>query len=143
MNVEKLSKEYMIQQVVAHKDMLREATDQLSQTLSQTKSKLKASGKWELDEKSALRIREIIHEIMEEISIIGGFCDSWTQNYIRQIAPIIAGITAFDMTILDRHTLELFATMVNSLIVDFTKTPFRLSELKPIFSMLTETVKRK
>jgi len=143
MNVEKLSKEYMIQQVVAHKDRLREATDHLSQTLSKTKSKLKASGKWELDEKSALRIREIIHEIMEEISIIGGFCDNWTQNYIRKIAPIIAGITAFDMTILDRHTLELFATMVNSLIVDFTKTPFRLSELKPIFSMLTEAVKRK
>lgn len=141
--MEKMSKEYMIQQVIAHKDRLREAADQLSRTLSEARSKVKAEKGWKLDEKTALQIREILHEMMEQISIIGGFCDGWTQNYIRRISPFIAGISAFDIHIFDFHTLELFGTMVNSIIVDFTKTPFRLSELKPIFSVLKEAVGRK
>jgi hypothetical protein len=141
--MEKLSKEYMIQQVVIHKDRLKDATDRLSQTLSEARLKKETQKSWELDEKTALRVREIIHEIMEEISIIGGFCDGWTKDYIRKTSPIIAGISAWDIDILHLSTLELFATMVNSIIVDFTKTPFRLSELMPIFSVLQEALKRK
>jgi hypothetical protein len=140
--LEKLSQEYLIQQVITHKDRLKDATDQLSQTLSEYRSQNKAKT-WTVDEKTALRIREIAHEIIEEISIIGGFCDGWTRNYIDKITPFIAGITAFQITTFEFHMLELFATRLNSIIVDFTRTPFRLEELKPIFSLLKEAAMRK
>jgi hypothetical protein len=141
--MEKLSKEYMVQQVINHKDRLKEATDELSRIFSEARIKRQTRTNLGLDEETSLQIRKIVHEIMEEISIIGGFCDGSTQDYIHKISLIVAGKTAFDITILDFCILELFAARVNSIIVDFTKTPFRLSDLKPILSVLAEAAKKR
>lgn len=132
----------MIQQVIAHKDRIKEATDQLSEVLCKAKSKPKVKETWKLDDESSLQVRKIAHELVEEISIIGGFCDGWTKNYIKRISPIIAGITAWNIDVLSVSILELFGTMVNSIIVDFTKTPFRLSELKPILSVIKNALNK-
>lgn len=130
-----ISKERMIEIVIAHKDRIRDATDQLSEIIYKAKSNM-PKNTWNLDEENALAIRKVIHEIVEEISIIGGFCDGWTRNYIAKTTPIIAGITAFDISVLDVHTLELFGTIVNFISPDFNKTPFKWSQLKPAFEML-------
>lgn len=85
--MEGLSKEYVIQQVVAHKDRIRDATDRLSDVIH--KAKIRLSKNYELSDKSALTIRKIIHEIVSELSIIGGFCDKWTKGYIDRTANIV------------------------------------------------------
>jgi len=130
-----ISKERMIEIVIAHKDRIREATDQLSEIIYKAKSKLPRNA-WKLDEESALAVRKTTHEIVEEISIIGGFCDGWTRNYIAKTTPIIAEITAFDISVLEVQTLELFGTIVNFIAPDFNKTPFKWSQLKPAFEVL-------
>lgn len=130
-----ISKERMIEIVIAHKDRIREATDQLSEIIYKAKSKTPKNA-WNFDEESALAIRKVIHEIVEEISIIGGFCDGWTRNYIAKVTPIVADITAIEISVLEASTLELFGTMVNYIAPDFNKTPFRWSQLKPAFEVL-------
>ena len=54
----------MVQQVVAHKDRIKEATDQLSEILCKAKSKTKVKETWKLDDESALQVRKIVHEII-------------------------------------------------------------------------------
>lgn len=136
-----LSKEYVIQQVVAHKDRIRDVTDRLSDVLHEAK---KRTGKnLELDDESSLAIRKTIHEMVSELSIIGGFCDDWTRQYIDQTANIIGGIASTRVSYADALIIDWWAVRVNSLIVDFTKTPFRLSDLKPIFSVLEKALGKK
>ena len=102
-----ISKDRMVEIVIAHKDRIREATDQLSEIIYKAKSKMPKNA-WKLDEQSSLAIRKIIHEIVEEIAIIGGFCDGWTRKYIARVTPAVAGITTSDITLLDVQILELF-----------------------------------
>ena len=134
-------KEYVIQQVIAHKDRIRDATDRLSCILHEAKKKL--SKDLELPEESILETRKIIHEILSELSIIGGFCDKWTRDYIERMTNIIGGLVMTRLHYLDAAILELWAVKVNSIIVDFTKSPFRLSDLKPIFSILEKALGRR
>jgi len=139
--MEGLSKEFIVQQVMNQKDKIRDATDRLSDVLYEARKRL--SKNFELPEESSLAVRKIIHEILSELSIIGGFCDDWTKDYIDKTANIIAGIASQRIHYWDALVLELWAVKVNAIIVDFTKTPFRLSELKPIFSILKEALSRK
>jgi hypothetical protein len=127
--------------VVAHKDRIREATDRLSDVIYKAKKEL--SKNLELSDENALAIRKIIHEIVSELSIIGGFCDSWTREYIDRTANIVGASVATKVHYVDVFMLEWWAVRINSLMVDFTKVPFRLSELKPIFSILKEALSKK
>jgi hypothetical protein len=139
--MEGLSKEYIIQQVANHKDRIRDATDRLSDVLYDARKKL--SKNLELPQESALTVRKIIHEIVSELSIIGGFCDNWTKNYINETANLIGARIASKVQYFDALLLEWWAVRVNAIIVDYTKTPFRLSELKPILSVLKDALSKK
>lgn len=126
-----MSKEYMIKQIKAHKDIIRDATDRLSEMLY----RVRVSGS-KLNEKDSLSVRRILHEIVSELSMIGGYCDKWTRNYIDRTVSLIGKQAFTGIDYVDAVLLDLWAMKVNGIIVDFTKTPFRLSQLKPIFSML-------
>jgi hypothetical protein len=39
--------------------------------------------------------------------------------------------------------LDWWAMRINGIVIDFTKTPFRLSQLKPIFSVLEKALGKK
>jgi hypothetical protein len=139
--MEGLSKELIIQQVEAHRDRIRDATDRLSEIIHNArKTLLKES---ELDDESTLAVRKVVHEIVSEISSIGGFCDKWTRDYIVRLDQAVAYMTSVRIYYPFALQLEYWAVMVNSIIVDYTKTPFRLSELKPIFSVLKEALRKK
>jgi hypothetical protein len=129
-----LSKEYVIQQVEAHKDRIRDASDRLSDILYEGRKHM--GNNLRLGEERSLAIRKIIHEIFSELSIIGGFCDSWTQRYIQQTAHGVGTIIAKQLNYADALMLEYWAVNINSLIIDYNKTPFRLSDLKPLLSVL-------
>ena len=139
--MEGLSKEYIISQVKAHKDLIRDATDRLSETLFKATRRL--SKHLELSDKDSLSVRKILHEMVSELSLIGGYCDNWTQGYINRTVNIIGVQAATRIAYHDALLLELWAMKINGIIVDFTKTPFRLSQLKPIFSMLEKALGKK
>lgn len=126
-----MSKEYMINQIKAHKDIIRDATDRLSEMLYRVRV-----SRSKLNEKDSLSVRRILHEIVSELSMIGGYCDKWTRNYIDRTVSLIGKQAFTGIDYVDAVLLDLWAMKVNGIIVDFTKTPFRLSQLKPIFSML-------
>ena len=129
--MEDMSKEYMINQIKAHKDIIRDATDRLSEMLYRVRV-----SRSKLNEKDSLSVRRILHEIVSELSMIGGYCDKWTRNYIDRTVSLIGKQAFTGIDYVDAVLLDLWAMKVNGIIVDFTKTPFRLSQLKPIFSML-------
>lgn len=137
--MEGLTKEYIVQQVEAHKDRIRDATDRLSEILHNARKTLLKEDK--LDDENTLAIRKIVHEIISEISMIGGFCDKWSRDYIERITLAVSYMTSVEIYYVFALELEHWAVMVNSIIVDYTKTPFRLSELKPIFSVLKDALK--
>lgn len=130
--MEGLSKEYMINQIKGHKDIIRDATDRLSGILF----KVRVSKSLELSEEDSLAIRKILHEIVSELSMIGGYCDNWTREYIDRTVTIIGGQASSRTRYIDAFLLDFWAMKVNGIMVDFTKTPFKLSQLKPIFDML-------
>jgi hypothetical protein len=136
-----LSKDYVIQQVVAHKDRIRDASDRLSDILYEGRKHL--GNNLRLGEERSLAIRKIVHEIVSELSIIGGFCDGWTQRYIKETAHVIGAMIATEPHYADALMLEYWAVRVNSLIIDYTKTPFRLSDLKPLLSVLEKAFGKK
>jgi hypothetical protein len=100
---------------------------------------------YRLDEQDSVVLRQKLHKMVSDISIIAGFCDKRTQNYIMQISKVAAEITAQnEITNLEGFILESFCTMVNSIIVDFNKTPFSLSaEFKVGFDKFMASVKTK
>ena len=137
--MEELSKEYIIEQVKAHKDLIKDATDRLSDLLF----KARVSKHSELSEEDSLAVRKILHEIVSELSMIGGYCDRWTRHYIEQTANIVGIETSSRIRYINALVLDLWAMRVNAIMVDFSKTPFRLSQLKPIFSMLEKALGKK
>lgn len=136
--MESLDKEFVVRQVKTHKDVIRDATDRLSDVLY----KARVSKDLELSEEDSLTVRKILHEITSELSMIGGYCDGWTKRYIDKTVAIVGDTTSTKLRYLDALLLDLWATRVNGIIVDFTKTPFRLSKLKPIFDMLKTALEK-
>ena len=135
--MDKLSKEYVIQKIEEHKDLIRDATDRLSDAFFKYRKQFGKSR--ELSEEASLEVRKILHQIVSELSMIGGFCDGWTQGYIGNTVNILGKRTAKrKIQYLDVLMMEWWATRINGIIVDYNKTPFRLSDLKPMFSVLKE-----
>jgi hypothetical protein len=50
--------------------------------------------KFELDDENTLAVRKIVHEIVSELSMIGGFCDKWSKQYIERINDTVATMTS-------------------------------------------------
>ena len=81
-----------------------------------------------LDGDTAMQIRKNIHVIFENLSIIGGFCDGGSRDYIDRLSNIVGNIVMrSQITMLDVMLLELFFQKVNTIMVDWTKTPFKFS----------------
>lgn len=136
--MENLSKEYMINQITSHKEIIRDATDRLSDVLY----KARVSRERKLSEEDSLAVRKILHEIVSELSIIGGYCDNWTKSYIDETVRLMSAVTSRRLYFEDVIALDLWAMRINSIMIDYNKTPFRLSELKPLFSMLKKVLEK-
>jgi hypothetical protein len=100
---------------------------------------------YKLDEQSSVAVREKLHEIVSCLSVIAGFCDKGARDYALRISKVAAEITAQnEITNLEGFVLESFNTMVNSVIVDYNKTPFSFSgEFKVGFDKFIASLKAK
>lgn len=153
-----LPPEIKFQTLLQKKDEIRRATDEISEILKKLGKgspiearlrRLQASGTeydksyYTLDEQSALTVRQKIHEIISSLSVITGFCDNRARNFLVDITLVVSRITTkSEITALEGLLLEQFCTVVNSLIVDFNKTPFSFSgEFKAGFDKFMASVK--
>ena len=151
-----LSPEVRLQTYLQKKKEIRRATDEISQIIKKlgkgrpykaAYSLLKSGNEeepyYKLDEQSSVAVRQKLHEIISSVSTIASFCDKKTQNYVMRISKVAAEITAKnEITSLEGFVLETFCTMVNSIIVDFNKTPFSLSgEFKVGFNKFIASLK--
>ena len=155
-----LSPEVKLQTILQNKKEIRRATDEISEIIKELGKGsphkaalrfLKKSGDketkedpyYKLDEQSSVAVRQKLHEIVSSASTIAGFCDKSTQSYVMRISKVAAEITAQnEITNLEGFVLESFCTMVNSIIVDYNKTPFSLSgEFKVSFDKFIASVK--
>lgn len=134
--MEGLSKEFMISQVKTHKGIIIDATDRLSDILF----KARVSKSLKLSREDALAVRKILHEIVSELSMIGGYCDKATRSYIDATVNLIGMRTSTDVNYAFVLMLDWWAMRINGIVIDFTKTPFRLSQLKPILSVLEKAL---
>lgn len=140
MFLERLSKEYVIKKVEEYKELIRDATDRLSETLYEFRKQFPKE--FDLNEEFSLKVRKILHEIVSQVSNIGGFCDGWTRGYIDKTVTIIGTFTSKrKISVFYSMTLELWAMRINAITPDYNKTPFRLSDLKPLASILENILK--
>ncbi len=97
-----------------------------------------------LDEQKAVMVRQKLHQIMEDVSTIAGFCDKSTRVYVMRISKVVSWITSLsEITNLEAFILESFCTNVNTIIVDYDKTPFSAStEFKVGFDKFFASIKR-
>ena len=155
-----LPPEVKLQTILQKKEEIRRATDEISEIIKKLGKQslyeaaldlLKKSGDketkespyYKLDEQSSVAVRQKLHKIVSSVSTIASFCDKSTQSYVMRISKVAAEITAeSEITNLEGFVLESFCTMVNSIIVDFNKTPFSLSgEFKVGFDKFIASVK--
>ena len=153
-----LSSEVKLQTILLQKEEVRKATDEISRIIRKlgkgspfeaslrrlrTKDKEIEDPYYKLDEQSSIAVREKLHKIVSSVSIIAGFCDKNTKDYVMRISKVAAEISAqSEITSLDGFVLESFCTLVNSIIVDYNKTPFSISgEFKVKFDKFMAGVK--
>lgn len=117
------SKEKAIEIIIREKNSIKIATDEILKIVK------KIEEKGELDSQDRFTIRTKINEIVSSLSIIVGFCDRNAQNLVRELAivgllnTVLTNIEKMDYIL--KRDLEIFCTVVNSLIVDFNKRPFK------------------
>ena len=155
-----LSQEVKLQTILQKKEDIRRATDEISKIIKKLgkgspykvairvlqkfdDQEPKGDPYYKLDEQSSVAVREKLHEIVSSLSIIAGFCDKVAQDYALRISKVATEITAQnEITNLEGFVLESFCTMVNSIIVDYNRTPFSFSgEFKVGFDKFIASVK--
>jgi hypothetical protein len=81
-----------------------------------------------LDEDSSLAVRQKLHAIVKSLSTVASFCDQGARNYVLKVSKVASEITAdTEITAVEAPILEAFCTMVNSVTVDFNKSPYSFS----------------
>jgi hypothetical protein len=96
-----------------------------------------------LDEESSLAVRQKLHTIVKSLSTVASFCDRGARNYVLKVSKVASEITAdTEITAVEGPLLEAFCTMVNSVSVDFDKTPYSFSgEFKVGFDKFIASVR--
>ena len=133
-----LSDEKKIRIILKRKDEVRKLSGEVLGILSRLKNVHgKTDEEWkksfELTDGENLRVRKKLNQIISNLSIIAGFCDQNSQEYVQRFAVIISGIgrgTYGRINCLDKYILTRFCTMANTLMVDFNKRPWRIAEVE-------------
>jgi len=112
------SKQKMIDTIIAHKDNIRKATNEIIEKLSELKNSSNRS-------KDSLFIKTRVNQIISDLSIIAGFCGTDERNRIVAMRRLITRIIALENFSMFRLAIEEWCIMVNGIVIDFNKTPFR------------------
>ena len=130
----------MIDVVITHKQRIVKTTNQIIKRVRE----LKPTPSEELRRETALFVRQSIDQVISDLSVIGGFCGKNEKNYIAQLASSVSPMVTSPSYIgFMSPVIEDWCTMVNSIIVDFHKTPFKFvsGEFKLSFRELETKIK--
>lgn len=111
------SKQKMIDTVIAHKDRIVKATNEIIEKLSEFRKS--TSG-----EETYLYVKKRVNQIVSDLSIIGGFCRTRERGLVEIMNDMVQSIIMAEGELF-ALLMEDWCIMVNGIIVDFTKTPFR------------------
>jgi len=114
-----LPKEKQVELVISHKENIVKLTDRILEILHEVKEKK------ELDKKQELSLRQLINNTVSEMAIIAGFCGSNEREWINSMMSLITTINMNLEFIARTHIIETWCTDVNSITLDFNKTPFK------------------
>lgn len=120
-----LPKEEQVRIVIASKKRIAELTGKILDVMYDSDSENN-----QLINKQESAIKKSIYEIVSELSIISGFCRSKEREFVNIITRNILAMTpSLQYT---KLLLEDWCTIVNEIVVDFNKTPFKFlnNELK-------------
>jgi Arc/MetJ-type ribon-helix-helix transcriptional regulator len=128
----RMSKEKMIEIVMAQKKDIVETTDEIDEVFQKFYDKYNTEDFMHkttcLDSQNTLLIKKKVNDIISKLSIIGGFCDKDTQRYIDTLTGYGGKYASLDeISVVDIDFLSFWSKMVNRIIVDFTRTPFKLA----------------
>lgn len=110
-----LSKEKQIEIVISHKKHIVELTNKVLEIAQKT------GRNQEYNDSQKLQLKQLVNEIISELSIIAGFCSNEERNWVLNMAVGVDMFLSYGLSIL----LEDWCTMANTVAVDFNKTPFR------------------
>ncbi len=99
--------------VEEHKKRIRKITNKILDIIGQS-----------FNDKTKLQVRKLVNEVVSELSVIVGFCGSREKKWVDAMSFEMASYMVFlDMG--SKPIIRLWCTLVNNVVVDFTKTPFR------------------
>ena len=113
-----LSRQEQVEIVIRHKNRILQLTNNILDIVGDSRSK-------PIIEQKPL-LKQCFNETISELSVIAGFCGSKERDWVNKVADSIARLTP----ILDwglPPIIESYCTMINSIIIDFSKTPFIFS----------------
>lgn len=113
-----LSKEKQVSIVISHKKKIVKLTNKILRIIHEAEEKQK------LSREQKLLAKQCINEVVSELTTIASFCGSNERKWAARMTESIAGISV----ILDWYwgsLIEFWCTMVNSITLDFNKTPFK------------------
>jgi hypothetical protein len=99
--------------VEEHKKRILKATNKILDTVGHG-----------FDDNARLQVRKLVNEVVSELSMIAGFCSSKEREWVETMSFEMAR----SMMLLQPNSkpiIRLWCTLVNNVVVDFTKTPFR------------------
>lgn len=108
------SKQKMIETVIAHKDKIVKATNEIIEKLGGYQNEF-------FDGETAVYVKKRVNQIVSDLSLIGGFCGSREKKLVELAEDLSRHLIAIRSTSL----MEDWCIEVNSIIVDFTRVPFR------------------
>ena len=120
-----LPKEEQVRIIIASKKRIAELTGKILDVMYDSDSENN-----QLINKQESAVKKSIYEIVSELSIISGFCRSKEREFVNTITRHILAMTpSLQYT---KLLLEDWCTIVNEIVVDFNKTPFKFlnNELK-------------
>ena len=112
------SKQKMVTTVIKEKERIVKATNEIIEKLSELRDL--ESGK-----EASLYIRKRVNQIVSDLSIIGGFCGKREKRLVEIINSMVQTILMVEGKVGFAELLKDWCIDVNSIIVDFTKTPFK------------------
>lgn len=111
----------MIDIVIERKNNIENATSQIRERLSEVQPQGEP-----LDREAVEFVQKNIDNVVKELSIIGGFCGKGERNFVYKVSKAIGALAAvvyIDYWI--ASCIRFWCTMVNCIMVDFNKTPFK------------------
>jgi hypothetical protein len=111
-------KEKQVDIVISHKKNIVALTNKILEIVHDSNKKREFSNEQEL------QLKQLINEVISEMSTVASFCGSDERNWVSRMTNAIGAFTVY-MAWETSVILEHWCMMANSIMLDFNKMPFK------------------